>query len=83
MLQQQPSKSPTDADNVAALNSIADQLTKIAANATGPGADAAKRLSADAVKLAQADEVTRNKAQMAFVMPLQVDVAQLNGPPRC
>ena len=49
-------KPPTDADNVAALNGMADQLNKIAGNAAGPGADAARRLAANAVKLAQADE---------------------------
>ena len=29
-------KPPTDAENVAALNGMADQLNKIAGNATGP-----------------------------------------------
>ena len=53
------SKAPTDAENVAALNGMADQLNKIAGNATGPGADAARRVAGNAVKLAQATEETR------------------------
>ncbi|MGA8559456.1 MAG: MMPL family transporter, partial [Pseudolabrys sp.] len=48
------SKAPTDAENVAALNGMADQLNKIAGNATGPGADAARRVAGNAAKLAQA-----------------------------
>jgi hopanoid biosynthesis associated RND transporter like protein HpnN len=80
MLQpRQPGKPPTDAENVAALNGIADQLNKFAANAQGPGFAAAKRLAAAAVKLAQADEVTRTRAQTAFTVPLETDVAQLRG----
>ena len=78
-LQRQPGKPPTDAENVAALNGLADQLNKFASNAKGPGADAAKRLAADAVKLAQADEATRARAQTAFTVPLEADVVQLRG----
>ena len=73
------SKPPTDADNIAALNGMADQLTKIAGNTTGAGADAAKRLAADAVKLAQANEETRARAQNAFIAPLETGIAQLRG----
>ena len=76
---QQPAsnKPPTDAENVAALKGLADQLNKIAGNAPGPGAEAAKRLAADAVKLAQADEATRERTQTAFVVPLETALAQL------
>ncbi len=78
---QQPasSKPPSDAENIAALKGLADQLNKIAGNAAGPGAAAAKRLAADAVKLAQADEPTRARAQTAFVVPLETALAQLRG----
>ena len=78
---QQPasSKPPSDAENVAALNGLADQLNKIAGNAPGSGAAAAKRLAAGAVKLAQADELTRARAQTAFVVPLETALAQLRG----
>ncbi|MGH9807374.1 MAG: MMPL family transporter, partial [Terriglobia bacterium] len=73
-----PNKPPTDAENIAALNNLAEQLNKYAANAKGSGTDAAKRLAADAVKLAQADEATRTKVQTAFITPFQMDVGQLN-----
>jgi hopanoid biosynthesis associated RND transporter like protein HpnN len=73
------SKPPTDADNIAALNGMADQLNKIAGNTTGAGADAARRLAADAVKLAQANEETRARAQNAFIAPLETGIAQLRG----
>ncbi len=77
---QQPSvKPPIDQDNVAALKGMADQLDKISANIKGPGADAARRLAADATKLAQADEATRNKAQSAFTVSLQTDIQELRG----
>ena len=58
---------------------MADQLNKIAANDKGPGADAAKRLATDAVKLAQANEETRARVQSAFIVPLETDIAQLRG----
>src|SRR5690349_7136248 len=74
-----PGRPPADAENVAALNGMADQLTKIAGNAAGPGADAARRLAANAVKLAQADEATRARAQMTFVVPLQTSLGELRG----
>jgi hypothetical protein len=70
-------KPPTDAENVAALNNIADQLNRYAGNAKGDGVDAAKRLAADAVKLAQADQAARTNAETAFMAPLQIDIAQL------
>ncbi len=71
------SKPPTDAENIAALNGMADQLNKIAADAKGPGADAAKRLATDAIKLAQATEETRARAQTAFIVPFETAIAQL------
>ena len=78
-LQSPASKPPTDAENVAALNGMADQLKKIAGNTAGPGADAARRLAEDAVKLAQADESARARAQTAFAVPLQTGLGQLRG----
>ncbi|MGA7390805.1 MAG: MMPL family transporter [Pseudolabrys sp.] len=71
------SKPPTDAENIAALNGMANQLNKIAADAKGPGADAAKRLATDAIKLAQATEETRVRAQTAFIVPFETAIAQL------
>ena len=65
------SKPPTDAENVAALNGIADQLDKIAGDAKGPGADAAKRLAAASRKLAQADVPLRERRTDGFYRPAQ------------
>jgi hopanoid biosynthesis associated RND transporter like protein HpnN len=80
MLQPAASKPPTDAENVAALNGIADRLDSFAGKAgSGPGADAAKQLAADSRKLAQADPPAREKAQAAFIVPLKTAVAQLRG----
>ncbi len=78
---QQPAsaKPPSDAENIAALNGMADQLNKIAGNAQGPGAESAKRLASGAMKLAQADEAARTRAQAAFEVPLETALAQLRG----
>jgi hopanoid biosynthesis associated RND transporter like protein HpnN len=73
------SKPPTDAENIAALNGMSDQLKKIAGDAKGPGAEAARRLAADGTKLAQANQATRARAQSAFVSSLETDIGQLRG----
>src|SRR5262245_29511590 len=72
-------KPPSDAENVAALKGMADQLNKIAGTAKGPGADAARRLAGDTIKLAQADEETRARAKNAFIVPFETGIAQLRG----
>jgi hopanoid biosynthesis associated RND transporter like protein HpnN len=76
---QQPAfgKEPTDEENIAALNDIADQLNRIAGEAKGPGADAARRLAADSLQLAKADKALRDEAQSAFIVPLKMDLAGL------
>jgi hopanoid biosynthesis associated RND transporter like protein HpnN len=63
---------PTDAENIAQLNRAVDFMTKAAANQTGSGAGAAKRLAADLTRLAKADPAMRAKAQAVFVDPLKV-----------
>ncbi len=65
------SPPPTDAENVAIVNSTADALSKLAGNATGPGADAARRLAAAMTKLANGDQAARHRAEIAFVQPLK------------
>jgi hypothetical protein len=72
-------KPPTDEENVAALNNIADQLNRYASNANGVGADAAKRLAADAIKLGKANQEVRMRVETAFMTSLQIDTAQLRG----
>ena len=71
------SEPPSDAENVAALDGLTDQLQKIAGDANGAGAAAARRLAADTQKLAKTDASARRKAQDAFVVPLQADVHDL------
>src|SRR5580698_1888531 len=69
---------PTDADNVAAINSTVEILDKLAEDAPpGPGVDAAKRLSADLTTLANADVSGRQRAATAFVQPLQTVLGEL------
>jgi hopanoid biosynthesis associated RND transporter like protein HpnN len=77
ILERTPAKPPTDAENVAVLKGLAQQLRGEAGNATGPGADAARRLAEDSEKLAAADQTVRDKVQTAFVAPLKADLAQL------
>ena len=65
------SPPPTDAENVAIINSTVDALNKIVGDAQGPGADAARRLANDMAALAKADSETRQRAQAAFTQPLK------------
>jgi uncharacterized protein len=64
-------RPPTDAQNIAALRGTADNLTKLASKAKGEGADAANRLAADMIKLADAGKDKRDAAEEAFVVPLR------------
>ena len=68
---------PSDAQNVAALKSTADALTKLTAKASGPGADAANRLAADLTRLADAGKDKRDAAEAAFTVPLRTTLTQL------
>jgi uncharacterized protein len=52
-------------------------LTQSAGHATGPGADAARRLSSDLNKLAVADATVRAAAEFAMVRPLKLDLDEL------
>jgi len=70
-------RPPSDADNVAALNGVADQLDRMADDTKGAGADAAKHLAGDARKLAAATPAQRATAQAAFVVPLDIDLGHL------
>jgi hopanoid biosynthesis associated RND transporter like protein HpnN len=69
--------APNDADRVNVLNATAANLNRVAGQDTGPGATAAKRLSAVLTRLAAADEPARLRAEEAFIKPLQSDVEQL------
>src|SRR5215472_8633558 len=61
---------PTDAQNVAMLNSTVGALNTVTGKATGQGADAAHRLAAAMKTLANGDAAARRRAETAFVEPL-------------
>jgi uncharacterized protein len=66
--------APTDADNVAALQRGADNLTKVSKGQTGPGAAAAHRLADALTKLGRADEATRRRVEDVFIVPIKSDL---------
>ncbi|MBV8823547.1 MAG: MMPL family transporter [Hyphomicrobiales bacterium] len=70
---------PTDADLVESLTSAAGQLTKIAGDMPGPGADAARRLGGLLSRLSQGDEGTRARFAAALSEPLKFSLDQLRG----
>src|SRR5579883_758352 len=71
------SKPPTDEENVAIINTTVDALSKLADEAPGPGAAAAKRLAAAMSALAKADPAARQRAEAAFVQPLKTTLDDL------
>lgn len=60
----------SDADNIAALKDLAQQLDDLAKDENGTGAAAAKRLSAAITRLIAGDKAVRDKVETAFVSPL-------------
>ena len=69
--------APTDAQNIAALNSTADTLNRLAGAANGRGSEAAKRLATSLTRLSQADKAKRDQAETAFIMPLRTALSEL------
>ncbi len=74
ILRRPPTAAPSDEVNVAALRASAAQLEQLAAGSKGTGADAAKRLGGLLMRLSGADKAVRDKAQAAFIVPLQIDL---------
>jgi hopanoid biosynthesis associated RND transporter like protein HpnN len=70
---------PTDTQNIAALKSTAENITKIVTKVGGSGADAANHLAASLIKLADAPPDKRDAAEKAFVVPLQAALIGLRG----
>jgi uncharacterized protein len=70
---------PSDADLVESLTTAAGQLSKIAGNNTGPGADAGRRLGGLLSRLAQSDAATRARFAAALTEPLKFSLDQLRG----
>jgi hopanoid biosynthesis associated RND transporter like protein HpnN len=68
---------PSDEVNVAALRVGADALIQTVGESTGPGADAARRLSVAMSQLAKADPAMRAKAQAIFISPLETALDSL------
>ncbi|HEY1473483.1 MAG TPA: MMPL family transporter [Pseudolabrys sp.] len=69
---------PTDAENVDALKEGAGRLIEAAGDQKGPGASAAKRLSAALVSVAGASPELRAKAEDAFIRPLKAALGGLH-----
>jgi hopanoid biosynthesis associated RND transporter like protein HpnN len=72
-----PRPAPSDEENVAALRQGAQALRDAAAQKSGSGAAAARRLADALTKLAQADAAQRARVTDAFVRPLQLDLADV------
>jgi hypothetical protein len=69
--------APSDAATVTALRQSSAALTKAAAGKSGSGADAAKRLSADLIKLGDAAPAMRASVDEAMVTPLKTALNDL------
>jgi uncharacterized protein len=72
-------RPPTDTENVAALNGLVKSLTRIAGNQNGNGATAAMRLAGAVSALANADHIAREKAEAAFIPPLNTALNEVRG----
>jgi uncharacterized protein len=73
--QRQP--APSDQDTVDAIRKTAQDLSKVAGNATGPGADAARHVSGLLMRLAESNAATRSNAEAAVVPSLVYDLDRL------
>jgi len=69
--------APADEDNVVALKRQGDALMQAAEENSGPGADAATRLAAAMLRLANADPGMRARAELTFVSPLKTSLDAL------
>jgi hopanoid biosynthesis associated RND transporter like protein HpnN len=72
-------RPPTDTENIAALNRLAKSLTRVASGQDGNGANAAMRLGGALLALANADHMMREKAEVAFIPPLNTALNELRG----
>ena len=70
-LDAKPQPPPSDAQNVSALKRAQQALERAAANGSGPGPAAAKRLAADLGQLAAASPAQRDRIQAIFITPLK------------
>jgi uncharacterized protein len=68
---------PRDPENIEALSSTADDLSTVARDGQGPGAEAARRLSGLLLQLAKSDPSVRREVEAAVVGPLRISLDQL------
>jgi len=66
--------APSDGEVVASIRAAASELTKVAGQSSGPGPDAAKRVSSLLTRLADAEPTVRDNAAAAVVPPLAADL---------
>ncbi len=69
--------APSDKETVAAIRSTAEDLSKVAGTAGGPGAQAAQHVADLLTRLAQSDTATRKRAEAAVVPSLIYDLDRL------
>ncbi len=72
-LRTKPAAKPSDAEDVAALKGVVTELQNAAGEAGGRGAKAARRLAKDLTGLAGSDAQLRQRAQAAFISPLEIN----------
>jgi hopanoid biosynthesis associated RND transporter like protein HpnN len=72
---QQP--APSDQENISAIRTAAEELSRAAGNQEGSAAESARRVSGLLKRLAGADEGTRGKAAAALVPSLVYDLNRL------
>lgn len=77
VLSQPAAAAAPDDERAGALKVAARQLVGAAQGKDGAGADAARRLAAALDKLAAADAATRDRAERAIALPLQLSLARL------
>jgi hopanoid biosynthesis associated RND transporter like protein HpnN len=69
--------APSDKDVVEAIRKTAEDLSKVAGNATGPGAEAARHVSDLLMRLAESTAATRSNAEAATVPSLVYGLERL------
>jgi uncharacterized protein len=73
----QQQSAPSDKDVVEAIRKTAGDLSKVAGNATGPGAEAARHVSNLLIRLAESNAATRSNAEAVTVSSLVYDLDRL------
>ncbi|KJC56663.1 hopanoid biosynthesis associated RND transporter HpnN [Bradyrhizobium sp. LTSPM299] len=73
----QQQSAPSDQDTIDAIRKTAGDLSKVAGNATGPRADAARHVSGLLKRLAESNPTTRSDAEEATVPSLVYDLDRL------